>query len=446
MKNQLSLSILLVTVSLLLSSSLNAQESKTINIATAGTLPTLITKGEKDQITHLTLTGNLNGTDIRFIREMAGRNVNNEKTSGKLSVLDLSQANIVAGGGYFTDYTYITNDSLEIVHNTSGNIIDDHVFQRCTGLTEIFLPASITSIGKSAFEDCTGLTSLTIGNNVTSIGISAYRRCTGLTSLTIGKNVTSIGFGAFQFCKGLTSVLIPNSVTSIQNYAFGFCSGLTSVTIGSGVTSIGNSAFNPCPRLQKFRVSEENTSYCQLDGVLYSKDKTTLIACPNTKTNEYIIPNSVTSIGNGAFSSCRLLTSIMIPKSVTSIGDYAFSGCDGLTSITIPNSITSIGSGAFSNCDGLTSITIPKSVTSIGAYAFSRSSIKQIHCEALTPPSLGSSEPFTIDSDIKDELNAYYAFLKRCKIYVPKGTAAAYKTAEQWRKFSKIVEEKLQTK
>ena len=488
MKNLLSLSILLVTVCLLLSIPLEAQVSKTVNVATAGTLPTLIAASEKDQITHLTLTGNLNGTDIRFIREMAERDKYKKETSGKLSVLDLSQANIVSGGGYYYNPTFfITNVYLDIVHNTAENIIDNYAFQNCTGLTEIILPASITYIGKNAFESCKGLTSITIPDNVITIDDKAFSSCVALTSVNIGNNVTSIGNGAFMFCKGLTSVTLPASITYIGKYAFERCSGLISISIGSGVTSIGNTAFSGCKRLKEFRVSEDNTSYCQLDGALYSKDKIALVACPATKTNEYIIPNSVTSIENGAFASCAGLTSITIPNSVTSIGEYAFSDCGGLTSITIPNSvtsignyafsgcdsltsitipnsvtsignyafagcvgltsftipnrITSIGNGAFSNCVGLTSITIPNSVTSIGSYAFSRSSFMEIHCEALIPPTLGRSDPIIFDNFSNDNNDAYYAFLKTCKIYVPKGTAAAYKNAGQWKKFSIIIEE-----
>ncbi len=462
MKNQLSLSFLLVTACLLLSSSLNAQESKTVNVATAGTLPTLITASEKDQITHLTVTGDLNGTDIRYIREMAGKNMYKQKTSGKLSVLNLTRANIVSGGDLYCRDNFILGDSLGAVHKTSDKVIGSCMFENCSGLTEIFLPNSITSIDTAAFSGCTGLTSVTFPENLTSIGIRAFegctgltsvtipdkvysidywafKGCTGLTSLTIGKNVTSIGSSAFYGCKGLTSVLIPNSVTSIKGGAFNDCSGLTSVTIGSGVTSIGYPAFSSCKRLQEFRVSEENTSYCQLEGVLYSKDKTTLITCPATKTNEYTIPKSVTSIGDYAFDDCDGLTSITIPKSVTSIGDYAFSGCNGLKSITIPNSVTSIGNGAFAHSNGLTSITIPKSVTSIGSYAFSGSSIKKIRCEALTPPSLGRLKAYILLDNDNDD--AYYALIDICKISVPKGTANLYKSASIWKEFSTIIEE-----
>ena len=205
---------------------------------------------------------------------------------------------------------------------------------------------SVTSIGECAFSDCSGLTSVTIPNSVTSIGSYAFSGCSGLTSVTIGNSVTSIGEYAFSDCSGLTSVTIGNSVTSIGYYAFRHCSGLTSIV-----------------------VVPENTCYDSRDNcnaIIETATGTLIFGCQTT-----IIPNSVTSIGESAFSGCTGLTSVTIPNSVTSIGYDAFYDCTGLTSVTIPNSVTSIGSCAFSGCSGLTSVTIPNSVTSIESYAFS---------------------------------------------------------------------------
>ena len=206
----------------------------------------------------------------------------------------------------------------------------------------------VTSIGDDAFSHCTGLTSITIPNSVTSIGDGAFWDCTRLTSITIPNSVTSIGGSAFEYCTGLTSITIPNSVTSIGRYAFDGCTGLTSINVASG-----------------------NNYYSDNNGVLFNKKKTELIRYPEGKSQtSYTIPNSVTSIGYGAFEYCTGLTSITIPNSVTSIGYEAFLRCTGLTSITIPNSVTSIGEMAFEYCTGLTSITLGNSVTSIGRYAF----------------------------------------------------------------------------
>ena len=194
------------------------------------------------------------------------------------------------------------------------------------------------------------------------------------SSVTYGGSiysVTGIRSEAFSGRTGLTSVTIPESVTSIGWGAFSGCTGLTSVTIPESVTGIGSQAFSGCSGLQSIVVAENNSSYASLEGVLFNKDKTTLIQCPGKKAGAYMIPSSVINIGEYTFQGCGGLTSITIPKSVTNIGDAAFSGCTGLTSVTIPESVTSIGWGAFSGCRGLTSVTIPESVTGIGSQAFS---------------------------------------------------------------------------
>ena len=193
-----------------------------------------------------------------------------------------------------------------------------------------------------------------------------------LPSKIDGKPVTGIGDRAFSGCKGLASITIPNSVTSIGWSAFNNCSSLTSITIPDSVTSIGDEAFDDCEKLTQINVDKANTVYSSVNGVLFNKNKTELIRYPEGKADtSYSIPDSVTSIGIGAFYNCSSLTSITIPNSVTSIGNFAFSSCSRLTSVTIGNSVTSIGSSAFSDCSSLTSITIPNSVTSIGDLAFS---------------------------------------------------------------------------
>ena len=228
----------------------------------------------------------------------------------------------------------------------------------------------VTSIGRSAFWGCTSLTSVTIPDSVTSIGEDAFDTCSSLTNVTIPNGVTSIEEHTFDNCKSLTSVTIPNSVTSIGDHAFYDCTSLTSVTIPNSVTSIGDAAFASCTSLTGIWVAEGNSHYANdASGVLFNKDKTTLVQCPGAFA-AYTIPNSVTSINKAAFSYCTSLTGVTIPDSVTSIGGSAFRGCSSLTSVTIPDSVTSIGEYAFYDCTSLTSVTIPDSVTSIGENAF----------------------------------------------------------------------------
>ena len=207
--------------------------------------------------------------------------------------------------------------------------------------------------------------------SVTSIDYIAFYGCSGLTSVTIPNSVTSIHNFAFLDCSGLTSVTIPNSVTSIGICAFESCSSLTSVTIPNSVTSIGDEAFRYCSKLTEINVENDNTTYTSENGILFNKDKTTIISYPTSKTGtNYTIPNTVTTISAYAFYGCSDITSITLPNSTTSISNHSFASCSNLTSITIPESVTSIGDNAFCDCKNLASVTIPNSVTSIGDDAF----------------------------------------------------------------------------
>ena len=211
----------------------------TVKLDKAGTLPDKIGSTKKKQITNLKIIGEINGTDWCFIREMAGCDYNCEKTGGKLSMLDLSDAKIVKGGLPYIKYmggVYTSNDKLGYA-----------AFSGCSGLTSLTIPSSVTSIGESAFCGCSGLTSLTIPSSVTSIGESVFFGCSGLTSFTIPSSVTSIGESVFLGCSGLTSFTIPSSVTSIGWGAFCGCSGLTSIYVYTEkLPNMGSDVFAGC--------------------------------------------------------------------------------------------------------------------------------------------------------------------------------------------------------
>ena len=242
----------------------------------------------------------------------------------------------------------------------SVTTIGERAFSGCESLTNINIPNSVTTIGEGAFRGCNSLTSINISNSVTTIGEGAFRGCESLTNINIPNSVTTIGEGAFKDCNSLTSINIPNSVTIIENCAFEDCESLTSITIPSSVVTIIGNPF--C--LWHGNLYNESKAFIYEDHVLFNRNKTTLIAYRAKETN-YTIPNSVTTIGEHAFSDCDSLTSINIPNSVTTIGEGAFISCNSLTSINIPNSVTKIGNGAFAWCHFLTSINIPNSATTI---------------------------------------------------------------------------------
>ena len=214
----------------------------TINLDKAGTLPDRIASSKKYKITNLKIVGEINGTDWNMIREMAGRNYQESSTEGNLSVLDLSEAKIVAGGDYYYDDNLFNNKVY-----TSNDEIGEYAFAYCSGLTSLTLPVGITSIGEFAFSGCSGLTSLTLPAGITSIGEYAFYGCSGLTSLTLPAGITSIGDDTFYGCSGLTSLTLPAGITSIGEFAFSYCSGLTSIYVyAEKVPRIGRYAFEGC--------------------------------------------------------------------------------------------------------------------------------------------------------------------------------------------------------
>ena len=196
----------------------------TIKLEKAGTLPDKIGSSKKYKITNLKIIGEINGTDLNMIREMAGRTAFSNYTDGKLSVLDLSEAKIVEGGGYY----YYGNKSYNYYY-TSNDVIGCCAFRDCSGLTSLTLPAGITWIDVGAFYGCSGLTNLNLPAGITKIDYGAFWGCSGLTSLTLHAGITSIGEKAFMGCRKLTSLTLPASITSIGDWAFDGCSGLKEV-------------------------------------------------------------------------------------------------------------------------------------------------------------------------------------------------------------------------
>jgi len=325
--------------------------------------------------------------------------------TGELTVR--SQAAMDACGNELQPWKAHMQQIISVTIEQGVTSIGNYAFYSCRNLTSVTLGDSVTSIGNRAFVDCANLTSLTLGGSVTSIGNRAFYSCDRLTGIwvdeanqyyssdasgvlfdkekttliqcpcgysgayTIPDSVKIIGNDAFVYCNSLTNITIPNSVTGIGYCAFRYCDSLTNVTIPSSVIYIGNYAFEFCSNLTGIWVDGANQYYSSdANGVLFDKEKTTLIQYPCAYSGAYTILNSVTSIGNRAFYSCNSLTSVTIGDSVTSIGVEAFHSCDSLTSVAIPDSVTSIGRDAFRYCSGLTGVKVLNPECEIYASAY----------------------------------------------------------------------------
>ena len=271
----------------------------TIKLDKAGTLPNRISSSKRYLITNLKIVGEVNGKDLRFIREMAGCDFYMKKTDGKLSILDLSDAKIVKS----TD-SYVWDGGDQ---NGSNDELGYSVFKGCSVLTSVTIPSSVTSIDGSAFEGCSGLTSLTIPSSVTSIESSAFKDCSGLTSL-----------------------IIPSSVTSIGSYVFENCSGLTSITIPSSVTEIGGAAFKGCSSLVNlyYKIDEKIETYLRYGHLYINVECGIEYYLNDEKITSVAIPSTITELGRYAFQNCRDLTSVYVSWQFPIPTGSAFYGVD----------------------------------------------------------------------------------------------------------------------
>jgi hypothetical protein len=407
----------------------------TIDVANAGALTTLISAADKATITNLTLTGSIDARDVKCLRD--------ELT--KLAVLDISA---------------VTIDPYVDVDRTVG------------GTSNRTYPANEMPMYSFCFPDGTGkktLTSIIFPNSITSIGSYSFKDCSGLINVIIPNSVVSIGDRAFYWCK-FNNMIIGSSVKTIGSAAFWECINLVSIKIPASLTTLGNYAFGDLWELKEFIVDPDNLNFSSVNGILFNKNKTTLLLCPQNKNVlNYNIPNTVVTIGENAFEKSNL-SSVTIPASLTTIGNEAFGGCTELKefivapentnfstidgnlyskdktalvvyaggktgNFIIPDNVTSIRAYAFYNCQYLTGITIGNSVNSIGSYAFGA-------CWNLKAVSLLNTTPIN--------LNSYYAVFyavnqAKCGLYVPAGSKAAYQAAYIWKDFTNIVEGSLPT-
>ncbi len=291
--------------------------------------------------------------------------------------------------------------------------IGANAFRGCSGLAAVRFPETLRTIGEMAFEGCAGLKEISLPKEVSSIGNHAFGKCRSLESIAVAdgnhsymsldgilynkdksvllscpggktgevlvpEGVSVIEEDAFGECGNLTSISIPESVQTIKMYAFFRCRSLIGISLPKSLQSIGLYAFNGCSGLQDIHVAEENSVLSSNDGILYNKEKSTLIKCPEGKAGELTVLEGVVSIREEAFRDCCNLLGISLPEGVSEIEDGTFSGCSSLATVSLPEGTESIGFRAFKDCSSLTGIRIPDGVLSIGSESFSGcSSLKQ---------------------------------------------------------------------
>ena len=472
--------------------------SKTVTVTEAGTLSTLIPASEKNAITSLTVSGTLNGTDIRFIREMAGLDIEGETTDGKLTELNIAGIELTDGGDayyedawskyytatsydvsedndlyYCTDLSYAftgTNltkvvwpatmwevgenalaycsDLKEFVLGSETNEIKPHAFSRCSALEKITLTPKIIYIDEFAFSDCSSLKSIALPAGLEMLDKSCFLGCSSLASVTFG-DVTEIREKVFYGCKALTNVVLPATLTKLDKAAFDGCSSLTEITLPKKLKTLGEAVFEGCTALEAINVAEGNASFASADGVLFNKAKTNLLAFPAGKTGAYAVPSGTEEIAASAFSRCVGLSAITLPETLTTIGDEVFYRCTGLTELTLPNSVTSIGESFVYRCSALKSVTLGSGISTVGEsmfyYANGLESIDvpegytSIGYEALA--SCSALESFTIKVAAPIAITADVfedVDLNTCVLNVPEEGVEAYKADAQWGKFKNI--------
>ena len=421
-----------------------------INVKQAGTLSTHIGNSKKNKITDLKLTGELNGTDFLFIREMAGAPsiaIEPIGNAGNLKHLDLSDAKIVSGGSsYFSydqyNYCHTKDDVIgksmfygcagieDLIIPTNVTSIDDGAFASCYSLTKLTIPSGVTSIGCGAFQMCKNLAQVNIPSGVSTIDINTFRDCSSLTKLVIPSSVAKINDGAFEDCTNLTDLVIPYNVISIGNSAFKNCCSLTKLVIPSSVTYIGNCAFQNCSNLNNIAIPS-SVNFFGLNALNHCEKLTEINYYIYDKLEDYLTkghPDFYVDKKIKYYINDREIVNLDIPTGVTVIGYNAFYNSNNLTSLTIPSGVTSIDENAFKGCEGLTCLKLPSSITSLGENAFNG-------CCGLTSIYAYMSDPHNISSSVFKEVDKQH-----CILYVPKDTYQSYWLADGWGEFTNIVE------
>lgn len=330
-------------------------------------------------IKELTISGELNGTDFKFLHRYM---------SNSLEKIDISEARIVSGGSsYYGSGDYTETD--KVTHSLFGNFYK---------VKSIKLPTSITSIGESAFAGCGELISMDIPQGVTSIGEYAFGDCINLNSINIPETVTKIDRQAFQGCSHLTKIKLPEGVTKLSYGLFLYCSNLKDITYSSKLDSIERNVFSYCTSLEKITIQK---------SVKYVANAWEA-GCTNLKTIEY----HSEKIWYAFNLDCHNVSNIIIGDEVKEIEELAFYGYDSLRTLTIPANVKKLENGIIEECN-----------------------IETLYMEATTPPETNGCLIYVMEN--LHEIDV----MGTCTLYVPKGAKTAYEAAGYpWTGFKEIIE------
>ena len=327
-----------------------------INVEKAGTLSTLVGNDRKFRITNLKLSGELNGTDIKLLREMAGADMNDNLTDGNLADLDLSDVKIVKQQTSWNSEYYRQTQSIN-----EDNIIPNGMFYNCGNLVSLKLPKAVTKIEQYSFYYCQKLKTITLYNGIVSIGQDCFNHCVNLSSIVLPNSLVSLGEYAFASCTNLETVTLSNQLSELLGGTFRTCKALTSINIPSSIKSIGSVCFEECPNLKYGKVYVDNMcAWCHID--FYDKTSNPLVYgaklfLKEREVKDVSIPTEVQIIKRYAFVGCSSLETLVIPNTLDSIKEYSFSGCTNLKVIKCFNNMPPVIISQYSNSASWTSIT-----------------------------------------------------------------------------------------
>ena len=273
---------------------------------------------------------------------------------------------------------------------------------------------------------------------VTALGYSSLQNCTRMVRAEVPFTVTWMDDYSFYGCTNIATLILNNGLKQIDPFSLSHINQLKTLQIPASVDSISGTFVNYSSALKNIFVESGNTKYTSLSGVLFSKDKTRLVAFPDGKTSSYTVPDGTVIIGSSSFRGALQLQEVILPKTLRSIEGSAFFDDQGLTHIEVPTGVETIGNSAFGGCTGITTVELPSTLTSLGYNAFYNvPNLTSLTVKSTTPPTCVTHiDPRTHD--------VYIPFMEAhftgCTLYVPRGCKAAYQAANIWKNFTNIVE------